>query len=161
MTRISILSFFAGTMWMLILIKDTDGTILHISLVSHSSVLLFLCPLNKQNGFFSPYRKSPSAAPASGLPGLCLYHFTFFLLPCPLSSHRHTGFGILLIAVERILCSDNVQNCEARLSCCWNCWWRVWAHGVEFYLPLDIFLNLDVVLVPQFPALTKYPNWIA
>lgn len=69
--------------------------------------------------------------------------------------------GILLIVVERILNSNNVQNCEAKLSCCWKNWWQVWEHGVEFLLPTDIFLNLDVVLVFQFPALTKYPNWIA
>lgn len=47
--------------------------------------------------------------------------------------------GILLIVAERILSSNNVQNSEAKLSCCWKSWWQVWAHSVEFLHPLILF----------------------
>ena len=161
MTLVSILSFlpeqcegydfYKGYKW---------HHILHLPCFSFIYVAVSLSDGQIEWIFFSPHRKSPSAAPASGLPGTCL-HFTLFLLPCLLSSHRHTVCWHIINCSLRILSSDNVHNCEAKLSCCWNSRWQVWAHGVEFHLPLDFFLNLDVVLVSQFPALTKYPNRMA
>lgn len=96
---------------------------------------------------------SPSLWPAWDLP----YH-----LPSPFSCLAHCHpidtqvVGTFLTVVKRILSRPNVQDCKVQLSCCWNCLWVVSAHShetsnfsnsVDFHLPQDLFLNLDVILI--------------